>query len=239
MIEEMLAPFRKEARLDVLAKSKRMAIDGCLRPRTRRGTALLIVDMQKGFLDEGAALEVPEGRRKCLPNIMRLLSKAREVGLQVVFTRYIHRPGSQRISAYPFAPEVFEHTPGAPRGPFHPSNCCMQGDPSANIVSDFELSSSDIVVDKCGYDAFHETTLDSELRSKGIGYLYIAGVMTDICVDSTLKSGFHLEYRITAVSDAVGTIWPHIQEACLDIWKRKFARVKSTSETLSEMGTLG
>jgi len=62
--------------------------------------------------------------------------------------------------------------------------------------------------------------------------------MTDICVDSTLKGGFHREYRITAVSDAVGTIWPNIQEACLDIWKRKFARIKTMTEVLDELDSL-
>ena len=234
----MLEPFRRDAPLEVLAKSKLVAIDQYLRPKTRKQTALIIVDMQKGFLDAGAALEVPEGRTICLPNIRRLLSKAREVGLQIVFTKYIHRHGSQRISAYPFAPEVFEHIPGTPSGFFHPSNCCMQGDPSANIVNDLQLTKNDILVEKYGYDAFHETTLDSELRSRGIGYIYVTGVMTDICVDCTVKHGFSLEYKITSASDAVGTIWPSIQEACLDIWKRKFARVKSTSDILSEMDSL-
>jgi nicotinamidase-related amidase len=62
--------------------------------------------------------------------------------------------------------------------------------------------------------------------------------MTDICVDSTLRGGFHREYRVTAISDAVGTISADIQEACLDIWKRKFARVKTTSKVLSELETL-
>jgi len=238
LIDPLLEPFTRDAPPDVLAKSKLAAIDECLRPRTLKEAALIIIDMQKGFLYVGAALEVPEGRTKCLPNVGRLLSKAREVGLQVVFTKYVHRPGSQRISAYPFAPEVFAHPPGTPSGLFHPSNCCMQGDPSVDIVDELAVTKDDIVIEKYGYDSFHETTLDTELRSRGIGHLYITGVTTDICVDSTVKRGFHLEYKITAASDAVLTKWPNIQEACLDIWKRKFARVKSTSEILDEMDAL-
>ena len=235
---EKLDVFRKDLSLSELVQTKLTAIDECLIPKSKKEAALVVVDMQRGFLDSGAALEVPDGRTKCLPNVIRLLSKARNVGIPVVFSKYVHRPGSMRISAYPFTPEVFEHKPGTPKGPFHPSSCCMQGDPSSEIVSELKATKNDIIVQKYGYDAFHETTLDSELRSKGIGYLYICGVMTDLCVDSTLKSGFHREYKITAVSDAVGTIWPHIHEACLDIWKRKFARVKTTSEIVSEMDTL-
>ena len=150
----------------------------------------------------------------------------------------MHKSGSARLSSYPFAPEVFEHEPGTPEGPFHPSGCCMQADPSSELADGLNPLEDDLLIEKYGYDAFHETELDSELRSRGLRYLYVCGVMTDICVDSTLRSGFHREYRITAVSDAVGTIWPNIQEACLDIWRRKFARVKTTSEVLHELERL-
>jgi len=237
-IEELLDAFRKDAPTDELMIAKLKAIDECLKPKNLKEACLLIIDMQKGFLEEGAALEVPDGRTKCAPNIEKLLIRAREIGLNIVFTKYVHRPGSSRLSAYPFAPEVFEHRAGSARGPFHPSSCCMVGDPTAEIVDELKPLQNEIVIEKQGYDAFHETHLDSGLRSRGINYMYICGVMTDICVDSTIRSGFHREYRITVASDAVATIWPNIQEACLDIWKRKFCRIRMVDEILNEWGFL-
>ena len=235
---ENLEVFRTDASRSKLMEAKNMAIEECLKPRSRNDTALMIVDMQRGFLDDGAALEVPGGSGECLSNAVRLVAKARTIRMQVVFTQYIHRPGSTRLSSYPFSPEVFEHSRGAPKGPFHPSSCCMEGDLSVEVVEDLRPRADDLVVEKYGYDSFHETPLDSELRSRGISHLYVCGVLTDICVDSTLRSGFHREYRITAVSDAVATIRPEIQEACLDIWRREFARVRSTADVLAEMDGL-
>jgi ureidoacrylate peracid hydrolase len=235
---EGLQAFRRDAPTSELIQAKSRAIEECLKPGSTKEAALLVIDMQRGFLDVGAALEVPDGRTRCLPNIMHLIKRARAIKMQVVFSRYIHRRGSSKLSSFPFAPEVFEHEPDTRKGPFHPSSCCLQGDPSSEIVDDLKPQENEIVIDKYGYDTFHDTELDSELRSRGIRYLYICGVMTDICVDSTLRGGFHREYRVTAISDAVGTISADIQEACLDIWKRKFARVKTTSKVLSELETL-
>jgi nicotinamidase-related amidase len=237
-IERLLSPFRQKTSTPELVQAKSSSIEEHLKPGSRKEAALLVIDMQRGFLDAGAALEVPDGRTKCLPNIKRLISKARDSQMQVVFTRYVHRRGSSKLSSFPFAPEVFEHESGAPKGPSHPSSCCLQGDSSSELADGLEPMENELVIDKYGYDAFYETELDGELRARGIYYLYIGGVMTDICVDSTLKGGFHREYRITAVSDAVGTIWPNIQEACLDIWKRKFARIKTMTEVLDELDSL-
>lgn len=237
-VEDALKVFRSEAPMDDLKAAKQKLIDEYLKPTSLREACLLIIDMQRGFIEEGAALEVPAGRTVCLPNIKTLLGKARKIGLNVVFTKYVHEPGGLRLSSYPFAPEVFEHQPGAPRGPYHPSSCCLRGDPSTEIVDELKPIPGEVVIEKCGYDAFHETRLDSELRSRGVRYLYVCGVMTDICVDSTIKSGFHREYRITVAVDAVGTIWPEIQKACIDIWKRKFARLKTVNEILEEWGSI-
>lgn len=237
-VEDALRVFRSQASMEDLKAAKLKLIDRYLKPSNLKEACLLIIDMQKGFLEEGAALEVPAGRTICIPNIKRLLDKARKIGLTTVFTKYVHEPGSLRLSSYPFAPEVFQHHPGEPIGPYHPSSCCMRGDPSTEIVEELKPIPGEVVIEKHAYDAFHETCLDSELRSRGVRFLYICGVMTDICVDSTIRSGFHREYRTTVAVDAVGTIWPEIQEACLDIWKRKFARLKTVGEILEEWDTL-
>ncbi len=66
----------------------------------------------------------------------------------------------------------------------------------------------------------------------------MTGVVTDVCVNATLMSAATRNYRVTAVTDGVATLWPEIQDACFEIWRRKFARLRSTGEMVEEIGSL-
>ena len=85
------------------------------------------------------------------------------------------------------------------------------------------------------YDKFYGTPLDLALRSQDIRYLIITGVVTDICVNCTLLSAANRDYRVTAVTDGVATLWPELQQACLAIWRRKFARLRTADEVIAEI----
>jgi ureidoacrylate peracid hydrolase len=85
------------------------------------------------------------------------------------------------------------------------------------------------------YDKFYGTPLDLALRSQDIRYLIITGVVTDVCVNSTLLAAANRDYRVTAVTDGVATLWPELQSACFAIWRRKFARLKTTAEIIAEI----
>ena len=78
--------------------------------------------------------------------------------------------------------------------------------------------------------------LDLALRSRDVRYLIVTGVVTDVCVNATLMSAASRDYRVTAVTDGVATLWPELQAACFEIWKRKFARLRTTAEVLEEIG---
>jgi len=80
--------------------------------------------------------------------------------------------------------------------------------------------------------------LDLALRSREIRYLAITGVVTDVCVNATLMSAATRNYRVTAVTDAVATLWPELQAACFAIWQRKFARLRTTDEVVAELADL-
>jgi nicotinamidase-related amidase len=60
-------------------------------------------------------------------------------------------------------------------------------------------------------------------------------VVTDICVNCTVLSAAHRDYRVTAVTDGVATLWPELQQACFAIWRRKFARLRTAAEILAEI----
>ena len=65
--------------------------------------------------------------------------------------------------------------------------------------------------------------------------LILTGITTDVCVNSTLISASTRNYRVTAVTDGMATIDDHIQQACLDIWQNKFARLASSDEVVEEI----
>ena len=189
---------------------------------TPQNAALLVVDMQRGFLDVGAAMEVPAGREATAP-ILALAAEFRRVSAPVVYTRVVWSPNVPNLvgELHP------RHKP--------PISCCMEGDPSIEIVEALAPQPGDLVVDKHGYDAFHETRLDYALRSLGCTHLLVTGVMTDVCVLASVASAMHREYRVSVVSDAVATKWDDVQRMTLDLVARCYGRVVTSEEALAEL----
>jgi ureidoacrylate peracid hydrolase len=203
-------------------------------------TALLVVDMQRGFLEPGAALEVPAGR-EIIPNIRQLVETCRQKHIPVVFTQYVYSTAVPCLRGDPFGPEHLPAQEGQTTGFGFPSGNCLIGPKaglgpnSAEIVAELAPRPDELVVRGYVYDKFYGTPLDLALRSQSVRYLMITGVVTDVCVNATLMSAATRDYRVTAVTDGVATLWPEIQRACFDIWQRKFARLRDTSELIEEL----
>src|SRR5262245_28618384 len=204
-------------------------------------TALLVVDMQRGFLEPGAALEVPPGR-EIIPNLRRLIDACRRQRVPVVFTEFVYSTAVPCLRGDPFGPEHLPARPGQPTGFGLPSGNCLvgpdggQGPDAAETVAELAPRPDELVVRGHTYDKFHGTPLDLALRSRDVRCLILTGVLTDICVNCTLLSAAHRDYRVTAVTDGVATLWPHLQQACFEIWRRKFARLRTTAEVIEEVG---
>src|SRR6266566_1011359 len=128
-------------------------------------TAPLVVDMQRGFVDPGEALEVPQAR-EIVPAIQRLLAVFRSRRLPVVFTEFVY---SERVPLLvgDLHPEHKPAQPGAPTGFGLPSSNCLEGHPSAETIPALGPRPDELVVRKHGYDAFHGTPLDGALRARG------------------------------------------------------------------------
>jgi nicotinamidase-related amidase len=191
-------------------------------PLTPENAALVVVDMQRGFLDEDAAMEVPTGR-DIVPTVRALAGEFRSHGAPVIHTRVVWSPAVPNLVG-----EL--HTKHKP-----PVCCCMEGDPSVEIVHELAPAPRDLIVDKHGYDAFHETRLDYALRSQGRTHLLVTGVMTDVCVLATVTSAFHREYRVSVASDAVATRWEDVQRMTLALVSRCYGRVVTAEEALAEL----
>jgi nicotinamidase-related amidase len=198
-------------------------------------TALLVVDMQRGFVDSGEAMEVPPARA-CVPVIRGLLDAFRARRLPVVFTAFVYSPDVPLLVGE-LHPEHKPAAPGAPHGFGMPSSSCLAGSPSARVVDALAPRPDEPVIDKRWYDGFAGSALDGALRARGVTSLVVTGTMTDICVLATVIGAFNREYRVTVVDDAVATLWPEIQRATLDIVARAYGRVVSSKQVLDTVAT--
>ena len=196
-------------------------------------TALLVVDMQRAFLEPGEAMEVPPAR-DVVPRIGELIAIFRDKGLPVVFTRFTYSAEAPLLVGE-LHPEHRPAIPGAPAGLGRPSSSCLEGQDNVRIVPDLEPRADELVIDKRYYDGFNGTVLDGALRARGITTLVVTGTMTDICVLATVVGGFNREYRMVVVEDGVATLWPGIQDAALDIMGRAYARVTSAKAVADQL----
>jgi nicotinamidase-related amidase len=112
-----------------------------------------------------------------LTTLGMLIPKARAAGVPVVYVRHDGGPGD------PLAR-------GTPGWQIHPSIAPLPGD---------------VIIDKRTPDSFHETPLQGELEARGVSRLVLAGIQTEICVDTTCRRAFSLGYDVTLVTDAHST----------------------------------
>jgi nicotinamidase-related amidase len=202
-----------------------------LRPAS---AALLVVDMQRGFVEPGEAMEVPAARETALPRIRELIEIFRAERRPVIFTEFVYSEQAPLLVGA-LHPEHRRAAPGAPRALGRPSSSCHEDDPSVTTVPALAPRPDELVLRKRWYDAFAGTPLDGALRARGVDTLVITGTMTDICVLATVVGAFNREYRITVVEDAVATLWPEVQRVTLDIIGRAYGRVVSAKEVGDEM----
>ena len=215
-----------------MSDDRRETFDRVLRLEPGR-TALLVVDMQRGFLRPGEAMEVAPAR-ECVPRIRELLDTFRAKRLPVAFTEFVYSEAAPLLVGE-LHPEHKPARPGAPTGFGRPSSACLEGTPSAETVEELRPAPGELVVRKRWYDGFAGTPLDGALRARGVTSLVVTGTMTDICVLATVIGAFNREYRVTVADDGVATLWPEIQRATLDIIGRAYGRVVAAKEISDEV----
>ncbi len=222
-LEELIG--RKQARINEVHR---------LDPRR---TALLVIDMQHGFMDPDASMLVPQAW-DVVPAIRRMVDFCRGVRIPVIFTEFVAAPEVPTLRKDPFGPEHMMPAPGGPTGwGLRSGNCLIgsHGPEAPDTIDELKPLPGELVVAGYSVDKFYGTNLDLALRGQDIRYLMITGIMADICVNATLLSATIREYRVTALTDCITTIWPHILEAVFDIWGRKFARLMTSHQAIEEL----
>lgn len=170
-------------------------------------TALIVIDMQNAYTSPGGYLDLAgfdvKATQPVAENIQKAVTAAHEAGIQVIYFKngwddqYVEAGGQ-----------------GSPN--YHKSNALktmrkhpeLQGKLLTKGGWDFELIdelkpiAGDIVIEKPRYSGFFNTALDSMLRARGIRNLVFVGIATNVCVESTLRDGFFLEYFGVTLDDA-------------------------------------
>ena len=193
-------------------------------------TALVVIDMQRDFLKPGgfgAALGNDVSRlRAILPATRRLLDGCRAAGITVLHTRECHAPD---LSDCPPA----KRERGAPslrigdRGPM--GRVLIRGEPGAEIVPELAPLPGEAVVDKPGKGAFHATPLGGLLADAGITHLLIAGVTTEVCVQTTMREANDRGFACLLVEDATESYFPEFKAATLAMVRAQGAIVGWTA----------
>jgi biuret amidohydrolase len=200
-------------------------------------TALLMIDMQRDFLDPrgyfGRSGADVEPLREIVPRSMRLLEAARNAPVRVIHTREGHRPDLSDLSSW--KRRRAEHA-GAPIGSAGPlGRLLVRGEPGHAIIEELAPLPGEPVIDKPGYGAFYATDLELLLRAEGIGNLVIAGVTTDVCVHSTLREAVDRGFECVTVGDACAAADTEIHAAMLRCIAGEggiLGRVSSTTDVI-------
>jgi len=183
-------------------------------------TALIIIDMQRDFLEPGGFGETLGNDVSLLSAAIKpcraVLDAARRVGMLVVHTREGHRVD---MSDAPPA-KVERGSPslriGAP-GPM--GRILIRGEAGHDIVSELYPRAGEPVVDKPGKGAFYATDLHGILQHRGIENLVVCGVTTEVCVHTTVREANDRGYRCVVPGDCCGSYFPEFHEIGLRMIK--------------------
>ena len=205
-------------------------------------TAVVVIDMQNAYASPGGYVDLAgfdtAGAAGTIGRIATVLETARSVGVQVVFLQngwdadYAEAGG-----------------PGSPN--WHKSNALktMRAHPELagqllarggwdySLVDALTPQPGDITLHKTRYSAFFNSQLDSVLRSRGIRNIVFVGIATNVCVESTLRDGFHLEYFGVMLEDATHHLGPpEMQDATVYNIEKFFGWVSTVADFCGSFG---
>jgi nicotinamidase-related amidase len=202
-------------------------------------TALLVIDMQRDFVDPGGFGEQlgndVSKLRRVIPPLQRLLAAMREAGLTVIHTREGHRPDLSDCPPSKIARGRLSCGIGdvGPMG-----RILVRGSHGHGIIDELQPVGDETVVDKPGKGAFFATDLDFILHNRGITSLVVTGVTTEVCVNTTVREANDRGYECLVLEDCVGSYFPEFQDFALRMIKAQggiFGWVSSSDKLLAAM----
>jgi ureidoacrylate peracid hydrolase len=199
-------------------------------------TALIVVDMQNGFCSPGGYLDKVgydlSGARSVIEVIARLLPTVRRAGVKVVFLQSGFDKGYKVVGG-PTAP-VWHKSEALllmRSKPELQGSLITEGGWDWELVDELVPEENDIVVRKSRYGGFSGTNLDQILRAYRIRNLIFTGIATNVCVETTLRESYGLEYFPLLLEDATHQAGPpEMKSATLTNVERYFGWVASSKQ---------
>lgn len=207
-------------------------------------SAVIVIDMQNAYASQGGYVDLAgfdiTGAAGVIGRVAQVLDTARRAGMPVIFLQNGWDPDYVEAGG-----------PGSPN--WHKSNALktmrarpdLRGTLLARGTWDYELVDAlapqpgDIRVHKTRYSAFFNSQLDSILRARGIRTLVFVGIASNVCVESTLRDAFHLEYFSVMLDDATHHLGPDfVHQATLYNVEKFFGWVSSVADFCGSVGQL-
>ncbi len=207
-------------------------------------TAVIVVDMQNAYASKCGYLDILgvdlSGIKPVIDAVNLVLKFSREAGMQIVFLQNgwnanLHEAGT------PASPHW--HKSNAMRlmreNPELEGKLTIKGTWDYDFIDDIKPQPQDYVVQKPRYSGFWGTNLDMLLRGRGIRNLIFTGVATNVCVESTLRDAFFLEYFSLIIADATLQVGAQsVQEATLFNIEKFFGWVSTTKDYIDALKVL-
>ncbi|SYZ73134.1 conserved hypothetical protein [Candidatus Zixiibacteriota bacterium] len=184
----------------------------------RSRAALLVVDMQKFFLDPDSPTYTPGGPA-VLPSIRVLIERFRSAKRPVIFTKHVHHPDFIDAGIMKWWWE----------------GACLEGSPESEIPDGIAPLPGEKIILKHRYSAFYNTDLETILRCLKVEDLVIAGIMTNMCCESTARDAYYRDYRVFFPVDATGSINEEMHLASLLNLAFGFAFVTTVHDIIKQL----
>lgn len=201
--------------------------------------ALVVIDMQRDFLEQGGfgdALGNDVSRLQAIvPTLKQLLTTCRAYKLPIFHTIECHQPD---LSDCP--PAKQNRGKGSLKigdvGPM--GRLLIQGEPGNGIIAELEPLPGEIVIPKPGKGAFYNTELTVHLQTMGITHLLITGVTTEVCVQTTMREANDRGYECLMVEDCTDSYFPEFKQATLEMVRAQGGIVGWTAPAAAVMDGL-
>ncbi len=194
---------------------------------------LLLIDLQVAFCDENGSMAK---QRRTVAHLQRaarqcamLAAAARRAGTQVAWTRMMFRPdysdGGVLIST--LRPNLARY------------GALQKGSGDEELSGLVKAEEGDWIIDKARFSALYGTPLEIILRAGAYGRIFVAGVTTAMCVESTVRDLSQRDYEVFVVADACAEFETARHDASLAAMEFGFARIVRSSEALAMMSGAG
>jgi len=153
-----------------------------------RRSALLVVDLQRLFVEGYPPISAPEGPA-VLESMNKLSATCRELGVPVIYTAHALRPDLANIGI------LEQQFPPMKEG------LLSSGTQAVGIDDRYVIEPDDIYLEKPRFGAFTGTDLELILRGRGIDTVIIGGIATNVCCETTAREANHREFKVVFLSD--------------------------------------